>query len=439
MRKSILLLGFICMSILAFGQGIHFEKGTFDQALDKAKKEGKMVFVDAYAVWCGPCKWMANNVFKEPEVGTFFDDHIVAIKIDVERGEGPTIKSRYAIEGLPGYLFLDAEGNIVYRESGSMPTERFMNVVKTALGYCKDPNSVGRLAMRYATEKNDEGYLRTYLDKLKESGSAGYYDVVEQYLGLQKSMAPSSKEMVLFLNDHITSLTFGGVADRVIKENLGSEAWDLYVRKDIRKNFQGVYKRMAEQTVEYAIMKKDSTLVDLALNRTAEEGMRFQDGQRERILIYYYSQTGEGEKYKALITPQIEEFYNSLNVESLKASHLATMEKQRNNPGKRMISHATSHSEKLRHFVSEYARFVSSPEDQALVMKWSKRMYDILPTNLKNASFYAKTLYLYGDKNQGIQLMEEVVKQGEEDEKNGEGYKKDLEAMKAGHLVKLTF
>lgn len=89
-----ILLGF-CMLMLSFvsnAQGIQFEKGTFKQALQKAKKENKLLFIDGYADWCAPCKKMEKTVFQEEEVGTYFDEHIVALKVDVEKVTGPKIK-----------------------------------------------------------------------------------------------------------------------------------------------------------------------------------------------------------------------------------------------------------------------------------------------------------------------------------------------------------
>ena len=43
--------------------GIQFFNGTFKEALAKAKKENKMVMMDCYTTWCGPCKtpcWSAR-------------------------------------------------------------------------------------------------------------------------------------------------------------------------------------------------------------------------------------------------------------------------------------------------------------------------------------------------------------------------------------------
>ena len=60
MRKTILLFGLtMSLSVIVMGQGVRFEKGNLEQVLAKAKVERKIVFVDAYAVWCGPCKWLS--------------------------------------------------------------------------------------------------------------------------------------------------------------------------------------------------------------------------------------------------------------------------------------------------------------------------------------------------------------------------------------------
>ena len=58
--KTILVIVLIFMGgIQSFGQGIEFFKGDYNAALEKAKQEGKMLFVDFYADWCGPCNgWL---------------------------------------------------------------------------------------------------------------------------------------------------------------------------------------------------------------------------------------------------------------------------------------------------------------------------------------------------------------------------------------------
>ena len=87
MKKIYSLILLLAAPMLLLAQGITFEHGTLEQALAKAKAENKLVFIDGYAVWCGPCKHMAKTVFLEDTVGKYFDENFVALKVDVERGD----------------------------------------------------------------------------------------------------------------------------------------------------------------------------------------------------------------------------------------------------------------------------------------------------------------------------------------------------------------
>lgn len=59
--RGLTLLGLILAGSTINAQ-IVFEKGTWEEVKEKAAKENKPIFVDAYTTWCGPCKWMAKNI-----------------------------------------------------------------------------------------------------------------------------------------------------------------------------------------------------------------------------------------------------------------------------------------------------------------------------------------------------------------------------------------
>ncbi len=85
-------------------------EGTLEQALAKAKTDGKLVFIDVGAYWCPPCHALDEEVFVKPEVGAFLDEKFVSIHIDAEKGEGPDIVDRYHIQAYPTLLVLEASG-----------------------------------------------------------------------------------------------------------------------------------------------------------------------------------------------------------------------------------------------------------------------------------------------------------------------------------------
>ena len=71
--------------------GIKFEKLTIKQGLEKAKKENKKFFIDVYATWCGPCKYLDKSVFTDQDLGDFMNENFVCLKLDGELADGESL------------------------------------------------------------------------------------------------------------------------------------------------------------------------------------------------------------------------------------------------------------------------------------------------------------------------------------------------------------
>lgn len=110
--------------------GIKFEKGSFNDALNLAKKENKLVFMDCYTYWCGPCRMMASSIFTRKDVGDFFNERFVSIKVDMEKGEGVELAKKYGVKAYPTMLILDTEGNIIYKIVGACDAKKLIETVR---------------------------------------------------------------------------------------------------------------------------------------------------------------------------------------------------------------------------------------------------------------------------------------------------------------------
>ena len=55
MKKLVLLVTILITGLTVFSQGIDFQKGRYAEVLEMAKKQNKLVFIDIYTSWCGPC------------------------------------------------------------------------------------------------------------------------------------------------------------------------------------------------------------------------------------------------------------------------------------------------------------------------------------------------------------------------------------------------
>lgn len=93
--------------------GIKFFEGNFAQAQAKAKAENKLIFMDAYASWCGPCKMMQNTAFPDEQVGKLYNQKFINVAYDMEVGEGLELATKYPIEGYPTLFFINGDGKVV--------------------------------------------------------------------------------------------------------------------------------------------------------------------------------------------------------------------------------------------------------------------------------------------------------------------------------------
>ncbi len=115
-------------------EGIDFVDISFSEALKSAKVSNKLVFLDAYATWCGPCKWMDANTFKDESVGAYFNENFINLKMDMEKGEGPQIARRYKVTAYPTMFFINGEGEVIHKVLGAKPAKDFLKEAKKANG-----------------------------------------------------------------------------------------------------------------------------------------------------------------------------------------------------------------------------------------------------------------------------------------------------------------
>lgn len=115
----------------------NFYQGTFDQALKEAAKKKKIIFVDAFTTWCGPCKMLNNTTFKDVKAGEFFNENFINLKLDMEKGEGPAFAMKYSVRAYPTLLFINSKGEVVHKTLGYKDAAMLTEEGKIALAKVK--------------------------------------------------------------------------------------------------------------------------------------------------------------------------------------------------------------------------------------------------------------------------------------------------------------
>ncbi|MEL6720355.1 MAG: thioredoxin family protein [Bacteroidota bacterium] len=133
MKNLLFILSLLFAATTTNAKGIDFFHGTWEEALEKAEAEEKIIFVDAYAEWCGPCKRMARNVFTDSEVGDFYNQNFINLKIDMEKPENATFRKGYPVAAFPTLYFIDFTGDVVHQVKGAQSVEQFIQLGKSVV------------------------------------------------------------------------------------------------------------------------------------------------------------------------------------------------------------------------------------------------------------------------------------------------------------------
>lgn len=142
---------------------------TWEEALKKAEKAPRKIFVDVYTDWCGWCKRMDKATFQQPHIVKYMNEHFYAVKFNAEMKEDIVFKGKtysFVKNGMRGHHELAAE---ITRGRLSYPTIVFLNedleVIQPIPGF-KSPEDFEQIATYFGEDEHLktpwESYQKNY-------------------------------------------------------------------------------------------------------------------------------------------------------------------------------------------------------------------------------------------------------------------------------------
>ncbi len=220
-------------NIYSQNRSIEFEKDTiWENTLEKAKKEDKLIFVDAYTDWCGPCKWMEGYVFTDDSVADFYNKNFVNLKINTEKSIiGKELAKRYKIGLYPTLLFVDENGKMAHRKVGATETGDFITLGKEAMNL---EERLSRFNEKYEQGERDGKFILDYVKKLRNA-RVNYDHVIEDYFQTQKKEDLTSKINMEIISidmreEKLNSREFEHLLENSKKDSIDKEIFSSYLK-----------------------------------------------------------------------------------------------------------------------------------------------------------------------------------------------------------------
>ena len=266
--KNIFLYILLSLSLVGYAQekGMNIEHdATWQQILDKAKKENKYIFLDAFTTWCGPCRWMAKEVFPKQEVGDSLNPFYVMAKIDMEKGEGLELAKKYNVRSYPTYLFFDSAGNLVHRSLGSMPAEDFITICKNALNPEKQYIT---LREKYLAGDRETPFLKNFANEAFNAQDSLYKNAMSEYLtAVNFELTDDNIYFIINLTNSINDESFKIIQDNKAlfekvydKKNLDAFTEDLVWNEAKRVGKKGEDKAAFRKVISQYLPGKEDLL-----------------------------------------------------------------------------------------------------------------------------------------------------------------------------------
>lgn len=366
--KKLIVFGFIqaCVSVFNLTHAqINFEKSSWEEIKAKALEGKKLIFMDAYTTWCGPCKWMEKNVFSNDTVGNFFNSTFVNAKMDMESEVGIELAKRYNVKVYPTLLILDGNGDLVHRTAGALGVKKFVEFGEEAL---RPEKRFSTLEAKFKNGERSYEFVSSYL-KILGNANLNANDVLVEYLASQPEADWQNRKnwnlMYAYLNDY-SSKPFQylmrnekAYAEKYTTDSVSSEIFDVFYYK-----LRGVL----NDSVQYAQRK--------------EEIRKFNYSSEDELFLStdlsLYELRADYDNFSRIAVPYLEKYKSN---DAVLLNNIAYI----------------------------FYEHVKNKELLAKAEKWAKKAYELDPNPFASMETYASVLYANGKNDEAVAMLKKAI------------------------------
>ncbi len=255
-------------------KGIRFYKNeSWEKILELARQQNKMIFMDCYTVWCGPCKALAKEVFPQEKVGDFFNPRFINVQYDMEKGDGKMLYEKYKkyIIGFPTLLLIDKDGNVLQQMAGYHEPDKLIEGIKKA----SEGKDLFTMSKKYQEGERSFDFIKDYIDVLNAAFLKDSVTVVaEDYLNRMDLKELDKDEVWNVLGEYI--------------KDVNSPAFDYLVQNASRYYYRLHRDRYKiDRQLGYALDRELGKIVNFKFDENELPQPLFSDTVMEQKIVKY--------------------------------------------------------------------------------------------------------------------------------------------------------
>ena len=326
MKRFYVSLICLIVSVLAinqtFSQGINFRQDDWQSVLVQAKAQKKLIFVDIYTAWCGPCKEMDKKTFTEVSVGDKFNARFINYKVDAEKGFGITLAKRYNVTSYPTCLFVDPSENLIYKQEGLLRAPDLVKEADMVLNNQANAKPLYALDKLYENGRRDSEFLNEYIAVRSLYDRIDNRDLVEEYV---KSLTPiqysADKTLRIIVNNGF---------------KIDGKAFDLLLkfREKAESLFEGgiekvnrAFSQSINEVFDVALKGKNQALFDKALAANLKALPNTADRVNDKNKLAFYLAMKDVNKFSEAAEQYLDQYVMFVQIESIRKQDLWEYEK----------------------------------------------------------------------------------------------------------------
>jgi hypothetical protein len=447
MKKPILFLLLAVLSLPSFCQ-VRFESLSFEQALQRAKESGRLIFLQFDSPTCDQCNEVATKGLEDTKLASQLEQGFVCVRIGADHPDRNKIANLYNVDKFFGSVFLGSDGALLHTfPRTTTRSAEYLNQIDIALTKAGEGLRINEFEKEYKNGNRNIALLEQLL-LLRKTLFLHTDTLLDEYVSLLPADSLRSPTTIVFIARQFPVI--GSKADILFRKDytLFNKAWyTLPLSERVAINnviiLKSRQKAVREKNVSYAY--RVASFARGTNNTDNWAGMRAYDSN----ILEFYKETNDTLNYLARAMNFFDGYYMIIDADSVRKTdsinrdRLFTRTTTQKTPGsngtltKKTFSFtgmAQGYAGSLNNGAWSFYKWTSDPVYLQKALQWSYRAIELFESP-EALDTYARLLYKTGKKNEALQWESRAIELRKKRGFDTADFEKVLANIKAGKAV----